>query len=159
MGVSIEDYRQRIGCFIQVLLSFKVRGNNNTTYQKQSKDFGTALRVIIRCVDYAIKISTIVIINTGYNNHAGQLYILIQLSIASLALAKMIKIWNTTLSNTLLLGNFFFKFSISLFLFQFTQTEKTISKKCLLKTSVVSMETSICDQPYELVNVRIITLF
>ena len=107
MGVSIEDYRQRIGCFIRVLLSFKVRGNNNTTYQKQSKDFGTALRVIIRCVDYAIKISTIVIINTGYNNHAGQLYILIQLSIASLALAKMIKIWNTTLSNTLLLEIFF----------------------------------------------------
>ena len=97
MGVSIEEHRQRIGCFVRVLSSFKVRDNNSNTFQKQSKDFGTALRVIIRCVDYAIKISTIVIINTGYNNHAGQLYILIQLSIASLALAKMIKIWNTTL--------------------------------------------------------------
>ena len=131
MGVSIEEYRQRIGCFVRVLSSFKVRGNNNTNHQKQSKDFGTALRVIIRCVDYAIKISTIIIRNTGCNNHAGYLYILVQQSIASLALTKMIKIWNrgTMLSNTLLLGNFFFKFSISLFLFQFTQTEKTISKK------------------------------
>ena len=78
MGVSIEEYRQRIGCFVRVLSSFKVRGNNNTTYQKQSKDFGTALRVIIRCVDYAIKIPTMVIINTGYNNHAGHLYMLVQ---------------------------------------------------------------------------------
>ena len=78
MGVSIEEYRQRIGCFVRALSSFKVRGNNNTTYQKQSKDFGTALRVIIRCVDYAIKISTMVIINTGYNNHAAHLYILVQ---------------------------------------------------------------------------------
>ena len=67
MGVSIEEYRQRIRCFVRVLSSFKVRGNNNTTYQKQSKDFGTALRVLIRCVDYAIKIQTMVIINTGYN--------------------------------------------------------------------------------------------
>ena len=78
MGVSIEEYRQRIGCFVRVLSSFKVRGNNNTTFQKQSKDFGTALRLIIRCVDYAISISTIVIINTGYNNHAGYLHILVQ---------------------------------------------------------------------------------
>ena len=78
MGVSIEEYRQRIGCFVRVLSSFKVRGNNNTTYQKQSKDFGTALRVIIRCVDYAIKISTMVIMNIGYNNHAAHLYILVQ---------------------------------------------------------------------------------
>ena len=77
MGVSIEEYRQRIGCFVRVLSSFKVRGNNNT-YQRQSKDFGTALQVIIRCVDYAIKISTIVMRNTGYNNHAGYLYILVQ---------------------------------------------------------------------------------
>ena len=77
MGVSVEEYRQRIGCFVRVLSSFKVRGNNNT-YQRQSKDFGTALQVIIRCVDYAIKKSIIVIINTGYNNHAGYLHILVQ---------------------------------------------------------------------------------
>ena len=56
MGVSIEVYRQRIGCFVRALSSFKVRGNNSNTYQKQSKDSGTALRVIIRCVDYVIKI-------------------------------------------------------------------------------------------------------
>ena len=61
MGVSIEEYRQRIGCFVRVLSSFKVKGNNSNTCQKQSKDFGTAVRVIIRCVDYVIKISTIVI--------------------------------------------------------------------------------------------------
>ena len=58
MGVSIEVYRQRIGCFVRALSSFKVRGNNSDTYQKQSKDSGTALRVIIRCVHYAIKIQT-----------------------------------------------------------------------------------------------------
>ena len=78
MGVSIEEHRQRIGCFVRVLSSFKVRDNNSNTFQKQPKDFGTALRVIIRCVDYAIKISTIIIINTGYNNRAGHLYILVQ---------------------------------------------------------------------------------
>ena len=77
MGVSIEEYRQRIGRFVRVLSSFKIRGNNSNTFQKQSQDFGTALRVIIRCVDYAIKISTIVIINTGCNNHPGHLYILV----------------------------------------------------------------------------------
>ena len=38
MGVSIDEYRQRIGCFV----------------------------------------STMVIINTGYNNHAAHLYILVQ---------------------------------------------------------------------------------
>ena len=65
MGVSIEEYRQRIGCFARVLSSFKVRGNNNILFQKQSKDFGTALRVIIRCVDYVIKIQ---IANICYNN-------------------------------------------------------------------------------------------
>ena len=50
MGVSIEEYRQRIGCFVRVLSSFRVRGNNSNLFQKQSKDFGTALRVIIRYV-------------------------------------------------------------------------------------------------------------
>ena len=49
MGVSLDEYRQRIGCFVRVLSSFKVRGN---TCQKQSKDYETALRVVIRCVDY-----------------------------------------------------------------------------------------------------------
>ena len=56
MGVSVEEYRQKIGCFARVaavLSSFKVRGN---TCQKQSKDYGTVLRVIIRCVVYMIKI-------------------------------------------------------------------------------------------------------
>ena len=59
MGVSVEVYRQRIGRFARVaavLSSFKVRGNNGNTFQKQSKDYGTALRVIIRCVDDMIKI-------------------------------------------------------------------------------------------------------
>ena len=59
MAVSIEEYRQRIGCFLRVatvLSSFKVRGNNNNISQKQSKDSGTAVRVIMRCVNYAIKI-------------------------------------------------------------------------------------------------------
>ena len=59
MGVSVEEYRQKIGCFARVaavLSSFKVRGNNGNTFQKQAKDYGTALRVIIRCVDYMAKI-------------------------------------------------------------------------------------------------------
>ena len=52
MGVSIEQYRQRIGCFARVasvLSSFKV---NSNTCQKQSKTkhYGTALQVIIRYV-------------------------------------------------------------------------------------------------------------
>ena len=58
MGVSIEEYRQRIGCFVRVLSSFRVRGNNSNLFQKQSKDFGTALRVIIRCVDDTTKIQS-----------------------------------------------------------------------------------------------------
>ena len=58
MGVSIDEYRQRIGCFAgvaTVLSSCKVRGNNSNSCRKQSQDSGTLLRVIIRCVDYAIK--------------------------------------------------------------------------------------------------------
>ena len=55
MGVSIEEYRQRIGCFVRVLSSFRVRRNNSNLFQKQSKDFGTTLRVIIRCVDDTTK--------------------------------------------------------------------------------------------------------
>ena len=58
MGVSIDEYRQRIGCFAgvaTVLSSCKVRGNKSNTCRTQSKDSGTLLRVIIRCVDYAIK--------------------------------------------------------------------------------------------------------
>ena len=55
MGVSIEQYRQRIGCFARVatvLSSLKVRRYKRNTFQQQSKDFGTALRIIIRQVDY-----------------------------------------------------------------------------------------------------------
>ena len=58
MGVAIEEYRQRIGCFGRVLSSFRVRRNSSNLFHKQSKDFGTTLRVIIRCVDYTTKIQT-----------------------------------------------------------------------------------------------------
>ena len=54
MGVSIEQYRQRIGCFARVasvLSSFKVRGYRRNTFSQQSKVFGTALRVIMRWVN------------------------------------------------------------------------------------------------------------
>ena len=50
MGVSIEQYRQRIGCFARVstiLSSCRVRSNSKSS-PKQSKVFGSALRVIIR---------------------------------------------------------------------------------------------------------------
>ena len=53
MGVSIDKYRQRIGCFVRVatlLSSFKVRRYKRNTFSQQSKDFGTALRVTIRQV-------------------------------------------------------------------------------------------------------------
>ena len=55
MGVSIDQYRQRIGCFVRVatlLSNFKVRRYKINTFSQQSKDFGTALRVITRQVDY-----------------------------------------------------------------------------------------------------------
>ena len=54
MSVSIDKYRQRIGCFVRVatlLSSFKVRRYKRNTFSQQSKDFGAALRVIIRQVD------------------------------------------------------------------------------------------------------------
>lgn len=56
MGVSVEEYRQRIGSFAgvaTVLSSVKVRGYKRNTRPKQSKDFGTVIGVIIRRVDYA----------------------------------------------------------------------------------------------------------
>ena len=89
MGVSIEEYRQRIGCFVRVLLSFKIRGNNSNTCQKQSNDSGTALRIIIRCVDYAIKIQT------GHCKHLLQqqahLYVLAQQPTAFLLWPKLFR--------------------------------------------------------------------
>ena len=50
MGVSIEEYRQRIGCFVRVatrLSSCRVRSNNSDSCRKQSKHSRSALPVFI----------------------------------------------------------------------------------------------------------------
>ena len=53
MGVSIEEYRQRIGCFVGVatmLSSYGVRSNNSNSCRKQSKHSRSALTVFIMWV-------------------------------------------------------------------------------------------------------------
>ena len=58
MGVSIEEYRQRIGCFVGVatiLSSYRVRSNSRNTCRKQSKLSKIALTVFIRLVDIVLK--------------------------------------------------------------------------------------------------------
>ena len=55
MGVSIEEYRQRIGCFAGVatiLSSYRVRSNNSNTCRKQGKHSRIALTVFIRWVHW-----------------------------------------------------------------------------------------------------------
>ena len=55
MDVSIQQCWQRIGCFARVATIFSISGYNlKNTFLKQSKDFGTALRIIIRLVDLGI---------------------------------------------------------------------------------------------------------